>query len=145
LLHYIKGLVRCHQEYANSIWNPHRQGLIKALEKVQMRGTKLVLTVKHLTYIERLLRLKLPTLKYRRSRGDRPMIEAATEAPAHIYVASNELHSPGPSLGFLMGYSLLLVVIIIIIISTIVKFLCSWYSMLSLVILSVQHTCSNLR
>jgi len=30
----------------------------------------LVLTVKHLTYKERLRRLKLPTLKYRRTRGD---------------------------------------------------------------------------
>jgi len=38
-----------------------------------MRATKLVLTVKHLTYKQRLLQLKLPTLKYRRLRGD--MIE----------------------------------------------------------------------
>jgi len=51
----------------------HRQGLIKYLEKVQMRATKLVLTVKHLMYKERLLQLKLSTLKYRRTRGD--MIE----------------------------------------------------------------------
>jgi len=35
-----------------------------------MRATKLVLTVKHLTYKERLLQLKLPTLKYRRLRSD---------------------------------------------------------------------------
>jgi len=40
------------REYANSVWNPHRQGLMKDLEKVQMRATKLVLTAKHLTYIE---------------------------------------------------------------------------------------------
>ena len=38
-----------------------------------MRATKLVITVKHLSYKERLERLKLPTLKYRRTRGD--MIE----------------------------------------------------------------------
>jgi len=36
-------------------------------------ATKMVLTVKHLTYKERLRQLKLPTLKYRRIRGD--MIE----------------------------------------------------------------------
>jgi len=44
-----ESLARCHLKYANSVWNPHRQGLIKDLEKVQMRATKLVLTVKHLT------------------------------------------------------------------------------------------------
>jgi len=69
-----KSVARSHLEYANSVWNPHRQGLIKDLEKGQMRATKLVLTVKHLTYKERLLQLKLPTLKYRRLRGH--MIEA---------------------------------------------------------------------
>jgi len=68
-----KSLVRCHLEYANSVWNPYRQGLITDLEKVQMRATKLVITVKHLRYKERLVRLKLPTLKYRQIRGD--MIE----------------------------------------------------------------------
>jgi len=60
-------------EYANSVWNPHRQGQIKNLEKVQMRATKLVMSVKHLSYKERLVRLKLPTLKFRPIRGD--MIE----------------------------------------------------------------------
>ena len=49
------------------------QGLIKDLEKVQMRATKLVLSVKHLTYKERLRQLNLPTSKYRHTRGD--MIE----------------------------------------------------------------------
>jgi len=43
------------------------------LEKVQKRATKLVLTVKILCYEERLRKLKLPTLEYRRIRGD--MIE----------------------------------------------------------------------
>jgi len=68
-----KSLVRYYLEYASSVWNPQRQGLIKDLEKVQMKATKLVLTVKHLTYKERLRQLKLPTLKYRCTRGD--MIE----------------------------------------------------------------------
>ena len=39
-----KTLVRSHLEYANSVWNPYRMGLIKDLEKVEMRVTKLVIT-----------------------------------------------------------------------------------------------------
>ena len=38
-----------------------------------MRATKLVSLVKNLSYIDRLKKLKLPTLKFRRIRGD--MIE----------------------------------------------------------------------
>ena len=58
-------------EYANSIWNPHGQGQIKDLEKIQMSATKPIITVKRLSYKERLARLKLPTLKYRRTRGNK--------------------------------------------------------------------------
>ena len=38
-----------------------------------MRATKLVITIKNLSYKDTLKRLKLPTLKYRRIRGN--MIE----------------------------------------------------------------------
>jgi len=31
-----KNIVRCHLEYANSVWNPYRQGLVNDLEKVQI-------------------------------------------------------------------------------------------------------------
>jgi len=45
----------------------------KEIEKVQKRATKLIINLKNMSYINRLLHLKLPTLKYRRLRGD--MIE----------------------------------------------------------------------
>ena len=68
-----KCLVRSHIEHANSVWNTHYIENYKKLEKVQMRATKLIHEVKGLSYRQRLERLKLPTLKYRRVRGD--MIE----------------------------------------------------------------------
>jgi hypothetical protein len=68
-----KCLVRSHLEYANTVWNPHKSSLIEDIEKVQKRATKLVKGCKNKNYKERLLYLKLPTLKYRRLRGD--MIE----------------------------------------------------------------------
>jgi len=57
----------------NSVWSPFRIGLIGDLEKVQKRATKFVTKCKSMSYVERLKFLKLPTLKYRRLRGD--MIE----------------------------------------------------------------------
>ena len=42
--------------YANSVWNPHRLGLIKDLEKVKMRATKVVISIKNLTCKDRLKR-----------------------------------------------------------------------------------------
>ena len=63
---FYKTMIRAHLEYAVSVWNPHYQTLIEKLEKVQKRAAKLVITIKKLHYEERLRRLKLPTLKYRR-------------------------------------------------------------------------------
>ena len=65
-----KGLVRPHLEYGAPIWNPHKIKLKEIIEKVQRRATKSVPGLKDLSYEERLKRLKLPTLAYRRMRGD---------------------------------------------------------------------------
>jgi len=69
-----KAMVIPHLEYANFVWCPYKKGDIEIIEKVQERATtKLIISLKKLSYVERLKQLQLPTLKYRRLRGD--MIE----------------------------------------------------------------------
>ena len=70
-----KTLVRTHLDYASSVWAPYKikQAYIEKIESVQKRVTKKFLGMKNLSYPERLKKLGLPTLAYRRIRGD--MIE----------------------------------------------------------------------
>ena len=63
-------LVRCHLEYCAVVWNPHLLKYIDMLEEVQIRATKMVPELKNMTYEERLKALNVPTLTYRRLRGD---------------------------------------------------------------------------
>ena len=72
-LQLYRGLVRPVLEYAHAVWTPHHQADIEELESVQRRATKLVPGLSTLSYPDRLKNLKLPTLTYRRARGD--MIE----------------------------------------------------------------------
>ena len=65
--------VRPHLEYGQAIWSPHLRKYVKLLEDVQCRATKLIDGFGKMEYRERLERLNLPTLAYRRLRGD--MIE----------------------------------------------------------------------
>ena len=58
----------------NSVWAPYKVKYIESLERVQKRATKTIPELKALCYEDRLKALKLPTLAYRRVRGD--MIEA---------------------------------------------------------------------
>ena len=73
LMRLYTSMVRPHLEYANQIWHPRYKKDIASLENVQKRATKLIPEIKDLSYKERLQYLKLPTLPYRRLRGD--MIE----------------------------------------------------------------------
>jgi len=66
-------LVRPHLEYCQNVWSPHLKKYINLIEAVQKRATKLVDDLHNLTYEERLRKLHLPTLAFRRLRGD--MIE----------------------------------------------------------------------
>jgi len=68
-----KGMVRSHLDFNASVYYPHHQEDIDRIEAVQRRATKQIPELKGLPYPERLKRLKLPTLAYRRRRSD--MIE----------------------------------------------------------------------
>ena len=57
-------------EYANSTWNSSQRNNIDEIEAVQRRFTKRILEVKKLPYEERLKKTNLPSLEYRRFRGD---------------------------------------------------------------------------
>ena len=65
-----KSLVRSLLEYGQSIWSPIFLKQFREIENVQRRATKLIPSIKDLTYEDRLKHLKLPSLKYRRLRGD---------------------------------------------------------------------------
>ena len=65
-----KSLVRCHLESSVSVWSPYLERDVRQIENVQMRATRMIPETKNLNYEERLRLLKLPTLVYRRQRGD---------------------------------------------------------------------------
>ena len=95
-------LVRPHLEYGQAVWSPIRKKDIVSIENVLRRASKQVPELKDLEYAERLKKLNLPTMSYRRHRGD--MIE--------LYKIMNEHYdpevSPHPSRreGITRGHSL---------------------------------------
>ena len=60
-------------EFAVQAWSPYTRRVINVLESVQKRDTKLIPSLTHLSYKDRLSSLGLTTLEARRRRGD--MIE----------------------------------------------------------------------
>ena len=74
LLKLYTSLVRPTLEYANAAWTPILRRDQILLENVQRRATKLIPELRDRDYEDRLRTLKLPSLYYRRARGD--MIEA---------------------------------------------------------------------
>ena len=80
-------IVRPHLEYGAPIWNSYTKKLINQIENVQRRATKLIPGMHNLSYRERLEKLELPTLQYRRYRGD--MIEVFKFS--HDFYETNKL------------------------------------------------------
>ena len=69
-LNLYKSIVRPHIEYAVTVCTPLYKKDMITIENVQRRATKLVTSIKHLSYQERLKKLGLPSLEYRRERAD---------------------------------------------------------------------------
>ena len=86
LVPLFKTLVRPILEYANSVWVSSYRNQINLLEAVQRKFTKHILEAKKLKYEDRLRCLKLPSLEYRRFRGD--LIQAYKIAHKHYDRAS---------------------------------------------------------
>ena len=63
---YIRPLL----EFSVQAWSPHLKKDIAVLEKVQRRATKLIPSIRHMSYPERLQATKLYSLEQRRVRGD---------------------------------------------------------------------------
>ena len=68
-----KALIRPILEYGNVVWSPYMRKDINAIEEVQRFYTKRIIGMNNLEYEDRLSKLKLPSLEFRRLRGD--MIE----------------------------------------------------------------------
>ena len=66
-------MVRPIIEYGNVVWAPYLKQDIQAIENIQKNFTKRIFGLNKMSYHERLTLLQLPSLEYRRLRGD--MIE----------------------------------------------------------------------
>jgi len=69
-LQFYTSLVRPCLEYANAIWGPFYTTDKNRLEAIQRKATKIVTTIRDLSYQQQLLALNLPSLEYRRFRGN---------------------------------------------------------------------------
>ena len=65
-----KGIIRPIIEYASSVYDPILIRDINKIESIQRRATKMVIGLSDKSYEERLKELELPSLRFRRMRGD---------------------------------------------------------------------------
>ena len=65
-----KSLVRPIVDYGNVIWYPYTKKNKKLIENIQRRATRMIPELKGISYTDRLSKLKLFSMDYRRKRGD---------------------------------------------------------------------------
>ena len=65
-----KSLVRPIIEYGNTVWSPYLRKHVDSIENVQRGFTRKVIGMGGLSYTDRLKTLNLPSLEFRRLRGD---------------------------------------------------------------------------
>ena len=87
-----KSLVRPHLEYGDPVWNPGLKRDIAELKKFERRATKQIPALKNMSYPDRLRKLSLPTLPFRRLRGD--MIETYKSLKGIIDISLPALITP---------------------------------------------------
>ena len=77
-----------HLEFGNVVWSPRLEKDKRLVEGVQCRATKIIPGLKDLTYEQRLEKMKLSNICYRRLRGD--LIEVF-KYTCNIYTLSDSL------------------------------------------------------
>ena len=81
-------LVRPHLEYCNVVWSPRYKKDVQIIETVQKRATRMIRDIRDLPHEERLKRMQLPSMVYRRYRGD--MIEVYKYLTGRNYMSRED-------------------------------------------------------
>ena len=98
-----KATVRPVLEYGNCVWGPVLSGDQDKVERVLRRATKMVPAVRGLPYQERLKQLKMPSMHYRRERGD--MITVYQILTKKIRLDSSDLFRLAPESARTRGHT----------------------------------------
>ena len=89
MLRLYKSLVRPHVEYCSSVWSPYFKKDKEQIERIQHRFRRLIPSIKHMTYDERLAKLGLWSLEEPRNRADLietfKLVKGMTRVPYEVF------------------------------------------------------------